>query len=113
MNGFDEIVQAIKEKLPNITLEVNKTICDATRLRQAETEQIAKSVDCMIIIGGKKSSNTQKLYDIAKKNCSKAYFIQTVRDLPIDEVKENEKIGIMAGASTPAELIEEVRMALE
>lgn len=114
MKGFDEIVEKIKEQLPKKTVfEVNKTICDATRIRQTETEQIAKEVDCMIIIGGKQSSNTKKLYEISKNNCEKVFFIQTVKELPIDEVKQNNKIGIMAGASTPAELIEEVKMALE
>lgn len=114
MVGFDEIVEAIQSQLPkDVLLEANKTICDATRLRQTETEQLAKRVECMIIIGGKKSSNTQKLYEISKKYSNQVYFIQTIKNLPIEEVKKNEKIGIMAGASTPNELIEEVRLALE
>lgn len=114
MTGFDEIVTFIQEKLPkNIVLEVNKTICDATKLRQAETEEIAQKVDCMIIIGGQKSSNTQKLYAISQKYCNAVYFIQTVKDLPVEEVKKNNKVGIMAGASTPHELIEEVQKTLE
>lgn len=113
MDGFDNIVKLIKESLPkNIIIEVNKTICDATKQRQLETEKIAKQVECMIIIGGKKSSNTQKLYDISKKNCKKAYFIQTLKDLLLEDVKKSNKIGIMAGASTPAELIEEVKKTL-
>lgn len=114
MEKFDEIEIEIQKQLPKgISLEINKTICDATKLRQTETKEIAKNADCMIIIGGTQSSNTQKLYEISKQYCKKAYFVQTAKELSLVEIKQNEKIGIMAGASTPAELIEEVRMALK
>lgn len=114
MTKFDTIVEEIKKLLSkDVLLEVNKTICDATRLRQAETEEMAKQFGTMIIIGGKKSSNTQKLYDISKRYCRNVYFIQTVSDLPVEEVKKQEEIGIMAGASTPSYIIDEVKNALE
>ena len=80
MEKFDDLVKIIKMKIPkDSNLEINKTICDATKLRQIETKEIAKQVELMIIIGGKKSSNTNKLYDIALKECSNVMFVETLR----------------------------------
>ena len=62
----------------------------------------------MIIIGGANSSNTKKLYEIASSNCENSICIETVDELPIQKVSECEKIGIMAGASTPQKEIEKV-----
>ena len=73
---------------------------------------MSKTVEYMIIIGGKNSANTQKLYNIAIKNCPSIY-IQTKDDLNIEEIKKYNKIGISAGASTPKESIEEVVEMLE
>ena len=79
-------------------------------MRQAETEELSKKVDLMIVIGGKNSANTKRLYDISAKNCENAILIQSNADLALKEVLENnfEKIGIMAGASTPKYCIDEV-----
>ena len=89
-------------------LEVRKTICPATDVRQKETEDIAKKVDVMIIIGDRKSSNTNKLYDISNKYCKTVYFIQESKELNIKDFNDINKIGVMAGASTPKEDIEGV-----
>ena len=62
----------------------------------------------MIIIGGKNSSNSNKLYEIAKKNCKNVVFIETKNEMELNVVKEEKKIGIMAGASTPQKSILEV-----
>ncbi|GAE89033.1 4-hydroxy-3-methylbut-2-enyl diphosphate reductase [Acetivibrio straminisolvens] len=106
-----------KEKWVKITTELKKkfknllefdTICSATSRRQNEAEEIAKHVDMMIIIGGKSSSNTQKLYDICKKHCNLTYKIETSGDLPPVDIKKIKKVGISAGASTPDWVIEEV-----
>ena len=106
---FYIIEEIIKNELPkDIELVIKNTICKATELRQIETEEISKKVECMIIIGGKNSSNTKKLYEIAKKNCKQAIAIESVNELNIEELKDKEKIGIMAGASTPKESIDEV-----
>ena len=67
----------------------------------------------MIIIGGENSSNTQKLYEIAKKNCKHAVLVQNREKLKLEEWGKHEKIGIMAGASTPKESIDEVVTALK
>ena len=84
------------------------TICNATHLRQVEAKKVSSSVDAMIVIGGKHSSNTQKLYEICKNECKNTYYIQTVEDLDLCELKTIESIGITAGASTPNNIIEEV-----
>lgn len=107
INKFDEIVKEIKKHIrKDINMEIKETICDATRLRQEETIEISKEVDAMIIIGGKHSSNTNKLYEIANKNCKNVFFVENKEDL---KIKLNfEKIGIMAGASTPKENIKEI-----
>lgn len=108
LEKFNNITLLIKEKINDnkINLEIKRTICDATRLRQEETEEIAKKVDAMIIIGGKHSSNTNKLYDISKKYCSNSILIETQEELNIEYIKKYQKIGIMAGASTPRKSIE-------
>ena len=109
LEKFNNITMIIEEKLNDkINLEIKKTICDATRLRQEETEIIAKKVEAMIIIGGKHSSNTNKLYDISKKHCQNSILIETQEELDIGLIKKFKKIGIMAGASTPKKSIESV-----
>lgn len=114
MEKFDEMMQELKTKLPeDIELKINKSICDATRLRQAETKEIAQKVEYMIIIGGKNSSNTKKLFYIAQENCNKAIWIQTKDDLDLNEIKQYSNIGIMAGASTPKESIDGVVECIE
>ena len=106
---FESFVKEIKSQISDdIELEVKNTICNATKIRQEETENISKIVDCMIIIGGKNSSNTRKLYDIAKKNCENTFIIETKDEIDRNQVCHFDRIGIMAGASTPRESIEEV-----
>ena len=75
-------------------------------MRQKETEELSKKVDTMIVIGGKNSSNTKKLYEIANKNCAHTILVETAQELKKEEM--GERVGIMAGASTPKESIEEV-----
>ena len=106
---FKKIEKLIKEYIPeNVKLVIKNTICHATELRQKETEEIAKKVQYMIIIGGANSSNTKKLFEIGKTNCKNCVCIETVNDLDLNIINKYEKIGIMAGASTPQDLIEEV-----
>ena len=106
---FRKIEKILKVKLPsNINFKIKNTICRATELRQKETNDISKDVDYMIIIGGKNSSNTRKLFEIGKQNCKNCICIETAKELPIEEIKKYEKVGVMAGASTPKELIEDV-----
>lgn len=107
LEKFHKIEEMLQNKIEkDITFVVKNTICRATELRQKETEELSKKVDAMIIIGGKNSSNTKKLYEIAKNNCDNTILVETAKELEIKEPVE--KIGIMAGASTPKESIEEV-----
>lgn len=105
---FKLIKEKIEEKLSDINIVTKNTICAATSTRQKETENLSKEVDCMIIIGGKNSSNTKKLYELAEKNCQKAIAIETKEELNKEELINYQKIGIMAGASTPKKNIDEV-----
>ena len=86
------------------------TICAATDVRQRSTNKISKEADAMIVIGGKNSSNTTKLYQIAKENCSNTIHIENAAELSTDFIKNNniKKIGVTAGASTPDWIIREV-----
>lgn len=105
--NFVQKVQILKKACKS-TIEFD-TICSATRDRQAEAEELAKESDCMIIVGGRKSSNTKKLYEISKKLCTDTYHVETADELP---QKQYYKIGITAGASTPARIIREVVKAM-
>ena len=114
LKKFSLIEQAIKQELKDEeNIIIKNTICRATELRQKETEELSKKVDLMIIIGGKNSSNTIKLYEIARKYCKNSICIETVEELPIEKISEYEKIGVMAGASTPKESIDNVIEKLE
>lgn len=86
------------------------TICSATEVRQKSANEISKTVDTMIVIGGKNSSNTTKLYQISKDNCSNTIHIENAKELNIEFINENKSklVGITAGASTPDWIIKEV-----
>ena len=107
---FKDIVDIICKKLYNVT--VYETICNATAKRQKETKEIASKVDAMIVIGGRNSSNTQKLYDISKKECENTYYIQTLVDLDFTTFESVSRVGITAGASTPNYIIKEVHSSM-
>ena len=110
---FDEIVKELKNSIKHdVVLEIKKTICPSTEIRQKETEEIAKKVDLMIIIGDKRSSNTNKLYEIACKFCNKVIFISNENELDLKSIKDIDSIGIMAGASTPIEDIIKIKELL-
>lgn len=106
-NKFKELVEIFaKKRYDNIVLN---TICNATEERQTNAKRIAGEVDAMIVIGGKNSSNTQKLYDICKRECKNTYYIQTLVDLDFKPFQSFSHVGITAGASTPNNIIEEVQ----
>lgn len=106
-NKFQELVEIINKKGYDII--VLNTICNATEERQTEAAKIARDVDAMIVIGGRNSSNTQKLFEICKNECNNTYYIQTVKDLDVTCFESIDNVGITAGASTPNKIIEEVQ----
>lgn len=99
---FDSLA-AIAVKNPYVT--VKDTVCDATSVRQKQVEDLAKESDFFVVIGGKNSSNTNKLYEIASQYCE-TVKIERKEDMPA--LFNYKKIGLSSGASTPAETIEEV-----
>ena len=104
-----------KNTVKNLSSTTNEvlaynTICSATEVRQKSAEELSKTVDVMIVIGGKNSSNTTKLYQIAKNNCVETIHVENSSELTQEFINnsKNKKIGITAGASTPDWIIREV-----
>ena len=106
-NKFQELVEIFQKRGYNVN--VVNTICNATEERQTQARDIAARVDAMIVIGGRHSSNTRKLYEICCEKCEATYFIQTLEDLHLELPKTAALVGITAGASTPNNIIEEVQ----
>lgn len=114
LERFRLIQEMLKENLKNdIELKVENTICLATEVRQKDTFELSKKVNKMIIIGGKNSSNTKKLFEIASENCKDTIGIETYVELENIDINKNDVIGIMAGASTPQSSIDDVVKYLE
>ena len=112
-NKFKDLVEILREKRYDNTvlniLNILNTICNATEERQREAKSIAGEVDTMLVVGGRHSSNTQKLFEICKKECGNTYYIQTPVDLDSEMFHHSSYVGITAGASTPKKIIEEVQ----
>lgn len=108
---FQDLVEILSKKGYDI-LAVN-TICNATSTRQEEAEKLAARSDAMLVIGGKHSSNSRKLYEICKNQCENTFFIQTVDDLSSISLGSFTSLGITAGASTPNTIIQEVLKACQ
>ena len=107
LNKFNELVEIFKKK--GYYINVVNTICNATEERQSEAKSIAENSDAVIVIGGLSSSNTQKLYEICRRECDNTQYIQTLNDLDVDSLRDVKRVGITAGASTPNNIIEEVQ----
>ena len=105
LESFDKIVQKLKTKINNLT--VKNTICFATKERQISAIDLAREVDCMVVIGGKHSSNTQKLVNICK-DLVPTFSIETKEELEKEKFAGFKVAGVTAGASTPDWIIEEV-----
>jgi 4-hydroxy-3-methylbut-2-enyl diphosphate reductase len=84
------------------------TICKATEERQNELRKLAKEVDLMIVIGDKESANSNRLYEISREICKNTQFIENIEELCLKSITKSCKIGVMAGASTPQFVIDEV-----
>ena len=112
-NKFKDLVEILcKKRYDNNVLNILNilnTICNATEERQREAKNIAGEVDTMLVVGGRHSSNTQKLFEICKKECGNTYYIQTPVDLDSEMFQCSSYVGITAGASTPKKIIEEVQ----
>ena len=109
-SAIDNLSKESSEELKSFN-----TICAATEERQKSVYDLSKNVDFMIVVGGKHSSNTTKLYQIAKANCENTIHIENASELPKDllENKNIKNVGITAGASTPDWIIKEVVKIME
>ncbi|MBE6036568.1 MAG: bifunctional 4-hydroxy-3-methylbut-2-enyl diphosphate reductase/30S ribosomal protein S1 [Clostridiales bacterium] len=108
---WDSILDVLKRYCGG-RLTVHNTICSATEQRQEGCRKLSEWAELMVVIGDRESSNTKKLYEIAKKNCKNVIFTERKTDLPLKDIKKYSKIGVAAGASTPERIIKEVISAM-
>ncbi len=103
---FEQIRDALFIRCPDLCVE--DTICHTTSVRQREAEELSRECDVMIVVGGRNSSNTQKLAKVCQKNCKRTYSVENTGQLLLEKINSNDIIGIVAGASTPQWMIREV-----
>lgn len=103
---FSEIADFLKKSIDKVF--IFDTICNATSLRQKETMRIAAETDLMVVVGGRQSSNTKKLFELSQGICKNVVLIETAKELETYKFKNISKVGVTAGASTPDWIIEEV-----
>ena len=108
---FNEIAEILSNKIGN--LAINNTICPSMYRRQLEAAELAKTCDTMIVIGDRTSSNTNKLYGICTKSCKNTHLVETVEDLQLNIFLQSDRIGVVAGASTPPATIKEAVVFME
>jgi len=108
---FEDVLSVIREKVADLT--VRMTICAATSKRQQEAEALSREADVMIVVGGRNSSNTQKLLETCRLRCKRAIQVETPDDVPQGVITQEDRVAITAGASTPQWLLEQVRARIE
>ena len=106
-DSFEAVLSVLKARVEQLT--VRSTICAATSQRQLEAEELSRRADVMIVVGGRNSSNTQKLFDTCARLCSRAVLAETPEDIPDGCVHPGDRVAITAGASTPQWLLDLVR----
>ena len=111
LEAFQKVAAALIERTRE--LRVYNTICDSTRRRQRSTSELAARVDTLFIVGGKRSSNTTKLFEISRRILPRTHFIENASEITPAMLRGAETIGISGGASTPPEAIQEAVDAIE
>lgn len=109
---FDSISSELSKR-KGLDLLVLNTICNATMMRQAEATKIADKSDFVIVAGGYNSSNTKRLAQVIESSGIGALHIETAAELPLDKLRQFNKIGLTAGASTPKKIVDEIQSTLE
>ena len=100
LTAWESILKRLKERVP--VLDARCTICPATQMRQKEAQELAAKVDAMVVVGGKSSANTRKLYEVCRAICPRTILVERAAEIPADFIDiHNHHIGIAAGASTP------------
>ena len=104
---WEAVLQVLRQKVRR--LDAHCTICNATEIRQKEAAEMAERVDAMIVVGGRNSANTRKLFDVCRSRCEKVILVESAAEIPPAFANiDSEKIGITAGASTPTDSLKEV-----
>ncbi len=106
VENFENNIKIIKKECTKS--KIFDTICSTTTLRQAEAGELASKCGAIVVIGGKNSANSQKLAEICRNHCENVYFIHSADELPVQELRRFDTVGITAGASTPEWIIKEV-----
>ena len=109
--ALDAVVEALHAR--GIEPQVKNTICFATRQRQEAAAELAEQVDALVVIGGRNSSNTTRLYDICKAICPRSHHVETPDEIDPAWFEGCAVIGVTAGASTPEDQIDSVVERLE
>jgi 4-hydroxy-3-methylbut-2-enyl diphosphate reductase len=109
--AFEEIRSWTQAHRPHYKLF--ETICDTTEKRQAEVKCLAELVDAIVVVGGRDSGNTQRLFEIARASGKPAYHIETEKEIDLEALSSARRVGISAGASTPNWQIRKVCRTLE
>lgn len=104
---FEEVLAVLRERVSELT--VRMTICAATSQRQQEAGELSRQADVMVVVGGRNSSNTQKLYETCRARCPRTLLVETPEDLPEGAFSATDRVAITAGASTPQWLLDQVR----
>ncbi|MGD8512361.1 MAG: 4-hydroxy-3-methylbut-2-enyl diphosphate reductase [Deltaproteobacteria bacterium] len=108
---FDRLAMTLEKRFPHF--KIFNTICDSTHRRQAEVKEMAKSVDAVVVVGGRNSGNTQRLAEVVRQEGIPAFHIESEEELDRNAIEPFEAIGITAGASTPNWVIKKVYRTLE
>ena len=108
---FDSVLQVLRRRVPDLTQRI--TICAATSQRQQEAEKLSGEADVMVVVGGRNSSNTQKLLETCRLRCERSVLVETPEDVPPDLAEADDRVALTAGASTPQWLLEQVRARIE
>ena len=108
---FDSVLQVLRRRVPDLTERI--TICAATSQRQQEAEKLSGEADVMVVVGGRNSSNTQKLLETCRLRCERSVLVETPEDVPPDLAEADDRVALTAGASTPQWLLEQVRARIE
>ena len=107
---WESSLKILKKQCTN--LKIFDTICDATHTRQSEAAQLASQVDAMVVVGDPKSANTAHLTEICRQGCGRVFQIESADELPLAELAGCVRVGLTAGASTPASIIKEVKKTM-
>lgn len=103
---YEEMIKVLRERFPDC--EIHQTICDATELRQRETRELLEQADALIVVGGKESANTRRLYEIGRESGKPTFHIESAEELRWEDVFSFPIVAVTAGASTPDDVIERV-----